>query len=178
MNDKIPLASVIGRLTIVRQVGDQDNKISYRIPEKEKLKTEMHLKKLKEGFKINAYEKGTGAIGKTMMEVDDDNKPSKRKRSEKQANLKQKAKKRKLEPKIVKTKQIEDKSNPNRKLKPNADVLVWSKDPLFEQNDEVPFVSSIAQSRLAIRAVLTNNLKLLEKCKKDTKQVHSIHTIR
>ena len=165
---------------MIRQVGDQDDKISYRIPKKEKLKIEMHLKKIKEGFKINVYENGTGdsAIEKMIMEVDDDSKPPNRKRSKKQPNLKQKAKKTKFEPKIVKTKQIEDKSNPNRKLKPNPDVLVWSKDPLFELNEEVPFVSSIAQSRLAIRAVLINNLKLLEKCRKDTKKVHSIHAIR
>ena len=65
-------------------------------------------------------------------------------------------------------------------LKPNHDIKVWTKDLLFEMNEDVPFVSSLSHSKLAmaIRAVLTNNMKLLEECSKNTKQVHSMSVMR
>ena len=63
-------------------------------------------------------------------------------------------------------------------LKANHDIKVWSKDPLFEVNEDIPFVSSLGHSKLAIRAVLTNDMKLLEECRKNTRQVHSIHVER
>lgn len=40
---------------------------------------------------------------------------------------------------------------PNWKLKPNPDVPEWIVDPLFETNEEVPFVSSVVHSKLLIR---------------------------
>jgi len=47
------------------------------------------------------------------------------------------------------------KRHPNSRLKPNEAVKVLKKDPFFETKGDVPFVSSVIQSKLAIRAVLT-----------------------
>ena len=59
-----------------------------------------------------------------------------------------------------------DKSDPNWCLKPNPNVAVWDKDPMFESRDvesTLPFVSSTSHSRIVIAAALTkgnsNNLK-------------------
>jgi len=54
-----------------------------------------------------------------------------------------------------KAKEPPPKRHPNWRLKPNETIKVLDKDPLFETNEKVPFVSSVAQSKLAIRAILT-----------------------
>ena len=77
-----------------------------------------------------------------------------------------------------KVKKMIDLSNPNRMLRYNPDVEVLNEEPLFEGDEEVPFVSSLAHSKLAVRAVLTDNMKLLKDCKSNIKQVHSIHIKR
>ena len=52
------------------------------------------------------------------------------------------------------------------------------KDPLFDTNDDVPFVSSTAHSRLLIRAVLRKDKNLLKKLIDDRTQVHSLEIQR
>ena len=180
--DKIDLASVITKVTMIREVAPKTGKILYRLPEKEKLKVESKLSKLKEGYTLNAYEK-EDETNKTsdvlIMEIEGEKPNRKRKLNVAKAKKNRAGKEKKMKKvKAVKIKKIIDKSNPNRKLKPNHDIQVWTKDPLFEMNEDVPFVSSLGHSKLAIRAVLTNNTKLLEECRKNTKQVHSMSVIR
>ena len=55
--DKMDLASVITKVTMIREVAPKTGKVLYRLPEKEKLKVESRLSKLKEGYTLNAYEK-------------------------------------------------------------------------------------------------------------------------
>ena len=160
---------------------------SYRLPEKEKLKVEIKLKQLEEGFKLNVYEKKK-ATEKTsdvlMMEIGEENTNRKRKNSKektKKSNGKKNKTKKTKKIKLVKKpkeKNLIDKTDPNRRLKPNYDLKVWPKDPLFEMKEKVPFVSSLAHSKLAIRAVLTNNISLLKECRKNAKQVHSLNIKR
>ena len=180
--DKIYLASVITKVTMIREVTPETGKILYRLPEKEKLKVESRLSKLKEGYTLNAYEK-ENETNKTsevlLMEIEGEKPNRKRKLNNVKAKKNRTGKEKKMKkPNAVKIKKIIDKSNPNRTLKPNHDIKVWTKDPLFETNEDIPFVSSLGHSKLAIRAVLTNDMKLLEECKKNTKQVHSIHVER
>ncbi|XP_013405042.1 tankyrase-like protein, partial [Lingula anatina] len=87
-------------------------------------------------------------------------------------DTKNKDKKKKKEVKAVKVKV--DLTDPNRRLKPNPAIKVWEKDPLFETKENVPFVSSTAHSKLVIRAVLMNDMKLLQQLVDDRKQVHSV----
>ena len=55
--DKIDLASAITKVTTIREVALKTEKVLYRLPEKEKIKVESKLSKLKEGYTLNAYEK-------------------------------------------------------------------------------------------------------------------------
>ena len=71
-----------------------------------------------------------------------------------------------------------DKSDPNWRLKPNHNVTVLEKDPLFESDEDVPFVSSIAHSKLAIRAVLLKDMNMLKTVVNDVKQVHNPNVVR
>ncbi|XP_013405621.1 tankyrase-like protein isoform X2 [Lingula anatina] len=89
-------------------------------------------------------------------------------------DTKNKDKKKKKEVKAAKVKVKVDLTDPNRRLKPNPAIKVWEKDPLFETKENVPFVSSTAHSKLVIRAVLMNDMKLLQQLVDDRKQVHSV----
>ena len=44
--------------------------------------------------------------------------------------------------------------------------------------ENVPFVSSLAHGKLAIRAVLTNDMKLLEQCNQNLKEINSLFVKR
>ena len=54
---KIDLRSVLTKITMIREKDELSGKTLYRLPEKEKIKVEQMLTKLKQGFKLNAYEK-------------------------------------------------------------------------------------------------------------------------
>ncbi len=101
------------------------------------------------------------------IDSEDEERPKKRKA--KAAAEEKKVKKRaKSEPKL-----------PNWRLKPNEAIRVWDRDPLFESLDEeVPFVSSVAHSKLAIRAVLCDDVGLLKRCFADRGRMHDIDVSR
>ena len=90
--------------------------------------------------------------------------------------------KRKEKPKPTKAKKPPkakvDKSNPNWRLKANPRAPNWEVDPLFESDQPLPFVSSLSHSRLVIRAVLTGDQKLLQKCIDNKAEVFSRHAKR
>ena len=49
---------------------------------------------------------------------------------------------------------------------------------MAQTSEPVPFVSTVSQSRLAVRAVLTQDWSLLEKIASDRERVHSLATTR
>ena len=177
---KIPLATVLSRVMMVREVAPKIGSIIYRLPQQEKLKIETLLKKLKDGYKLNAYEKEDDNIKTSevlLMETDEGKNDRKRKLEGKTSEMGKEHGKLNVK-KSKKIKKAIDVSNPNRMLRYNPDIEVLNEDPLFEGDEEVPFVSSLAHSKLAIRAVLTDDMKLLADCKNNNKQVHSIHIKR
>lgn len=89
-----------------------------------------------------------------------------------------KAKKAKKEPAKKKQPGVKVPRPPNWKLKPNPNVKVWDKDPLFESREDVPFVSTSAHSKLVIRAILLRDHALLKACVEDTEQIHSLNMKR
>lgn len=72
----------------------------------------------------------------------------------------------KSKPKIEEPK-IEEVSNKKRKSKKETlhpkNVALYEKDPTFYSNLEIPYISTLAQSRLVFRAVLMNDSTLLKK---------------
>ncbi|CAL8148360.1 unnamed protein product [Orchesella dallaii] len=81
-----------------------------------------------------------------------------------------------------KNKPVEDKEGKRPKLKrkkgklnPKPDLKNYEKDPTFESRLEIPFVSTLAHSRLLIRAVLLKDLKLLKKLiHEETKKIYTL----
>ena len=71
-----------------------------------------------------------------------------------------------------------DKSNPNWKLKSRPEIKVWMDDPLFQSNEDVPYVSSLSHSHLITRAVMMNDMKSLKKCIDDRKMISRINPRR
>ena len=182
--DRINLESVLSKVTALREKGD-DGKILFRLPEKESIRIKKILEKVKNGSKIHAFY-DTSDIQMDNEENEDE--PligRKRKVAEKENKncFKNKAmkkiKKVIAQKKITKAKKPKiDKTDPNWRLKPNLKITVLEKDPLFESDDEVPFVSSIAHSKLAIRAVLLKDMKMLKTVVDDVKQVHNPNVVR
>ncbi|CAF3964350.1 unnamed protein product [Rotaria sp. Silwood2] len=70
------------------------------------------------------------------------------------------------------------KVHSNRSLKENTAVTKYNKEPFFEDNLPVPFISSFIQSKLAIRAVIINDSKLLKSLINDVHRVASVHVTR
>ena len=200
VRDKINLGSVITSIKMMRMKDMLSGKIVYRIPEKEKMKVEKILTKLKQGFTLNAYEKEDSSEKTSdvlLMEMEDNTPNRKRKhpneiKETKQPNGRKSKKEIKAKTNKIKTKNRSkikrnkkqklmtkvDRTDPNRRLKPDFNIKVWTKDPLFEMKEYIPFVSSIAHSKLAIRAVLTGDLKLLEQCKENGKEITSLFVKR
>ena len=58
---------------------------------------------------------------------------------------------------------------PNWRLKPNPAIKVLELDPLLETKTDLPFVNAHAHGKLAIRAVLMRDYKLLAECCNNTK---------
>ena len=63
-------------------------------------------------------------------------------------------------------------------MKSRPDIKVWKDDPLFQTNEDVPFVSSLSHSHLITRAVMMNDMKLLKKCIDDRKVISRINPRR
>ncbi|CAF3795485.1 unnamed protein product [Adineta steineri] len=70
------------------------------------------------------------------------------------------------------------KVHSNSTLEENSAVKVYDKEPFFEDNLSVPFISSFVQSKLAIRAVLLDDTKLLKSLIDDVDHVCSVHVNR
>ncbi|KAK3738943.1 hypothetical protein RRG08_006510 [Elysia crispata] len=116
-------------------------------------------------------------------EEDDDELPKSRKRSSKAQKGKKSVgvapaqkKKQKENEKVPKekkkakeeaAKQKSKGKGPDRNLKPNPKIKVLEKDPFFETKEKIPDVSALMTSKLAFRALHTNNIgdlkALLEK---------------
>ena len=171
--DKISFGSVISTVSLLRVKVDNGSKKTLRLPEKEKKRVESLLLSLKNGLQLSMTGTLVEVIGKRGKVTHKLRGSRKRKMESKEPTRKQKVppkiKKRKLD---VSVKMFVDKNNPNWRLKANTTINVWEKDPLFESKEKVPFVSSLAQSKLAIRAVLLNDMKLLEQVVKDNTKVH------
>ena len=58
-------------------------------------------------------------------------------------------------------------------LQSNPSVTLYEKEPLFESKESVPSVSTLADSKLLIRAVLLKDYNLLEKLMNDKKKICS-----
>ena len=179
--DKISFGSVITRVTLLRVQGSDDSrrrKTTFRLPEKEKTKVDSLLARIRNGLQLTlegarvTEEKnekiGEKSRGGRKRKIEPNNK--RKKATKKTKKVDSKAKKSKMS-KTSKA-AVVDKTNPNWRLKPNPAITVWEKDPLFETKEKVPFVSSLAQSKLAIRAVLVSDMKLLEQVVKDHSKVH------
>ena len=179
--DRINLESVVSKVTVLREKGD-DGKFLFRLPERESIRIRKILEKVKNGCKINAFY-DTSAI---QMDNEDEPLIGRKRKIEEKENKKcvknksmKETKKVKDQKKSSKAKKPKiDKTDPNWRLKPNLKITVWEKDPLFESDDEVPFVSSIAHSKLAIRAVLLKDMKMLKTVVNDVKQVHNPNVVR
>ena len=168
--DKISFGSVISRVFLKRVKGDgegRERKKTFRLPEKERKRIEYLLSRIKEGSELSLVGDSVELIEKS--ENSTGNRKRKLEPNKKGTNI-SKVKKRKI---VVDVKKFVDKKNPNWKLKDNPDIQVWEKDPLFETKEKVPFVSSLAHSKLAIRAVLVNDMKLLEQVVKDNTKVYN-----
>lgn len=64
------------------------------------------------------------------------------------------------------------------RLHPNPKVTVFEKDPTFETNIQIPYVSSSAHSKLLIRAILLKDIAMLQSLMKDTQKICSLNTYR
>ncbi|GIY18397.1 poly polymerase tankyrase [Caerostris darwini] len=64
------------------------------------------------------------------------------------------------------------------RLHPNPKVTLFEKDPTFETNIQIPYVSSSAHSKLLIRAVLLKDINMLQSLMKDTQKICSLSTYR
>ena len=71
-----------------------------------------------------------------------------------------------------------DKSNPNWKLQVRPHIQVLEKDPLFEGNEALPFISSSANSHLITRAVLNYDNAQLKKMLDDRKIICDVNKPR
>lgn len=170
--DKISLGSVISRVFLKRVKEDdetRERKKTFRLPEKERKRIEYLLSRIKEGSELSLVGDSVELIERP--ENSKGNRKRKLEPNKKETNtVSSKVKRRK---RVVDVKKFVDKKNPNWRLKDNPDIQVWEKDPLFETKEKVPFVSSLAHSKLAIRAVLVNDMKLLEQVVNDNTKVYS-----
>ena len=175
--DRISFSSVLTGVTLLRVQYSEDSrgrKTTLRLPEKEKKKIDSLLARIRNGLQLTLE----GARVKEEKKEKNGEKTKVGRKRKIEPNKKEKETKKKTR-KVVSnakkskiTKTLVDKTNPNWRLKPNPAISVWEKDPLFETKEKVPFVSSLAQSKLAIRAVLVSDLKLLEEVVKDERKVH------
>ena len=183
VKDRINIECVVSRVTVLREKKSDDGKIVFKLPEKESKRVQKMVEIVKNGSKINAY------YDTSAIEMDDEDEPLIGRKRKIDKEVKNRCYRNKA---LIKSKEIKkpkkkleklkkpkiDKSDPNWRLKPNIKVCVLEKDPLFESDDEVPFVSSIAHSKLAIRAVLLNDMKMLKKVVNDVRQVHNPNVVR
>ncbi|XP_052272329.1 poly [ADP-ribose] polymerase tankyrase-like isoform X2 [Dreissena polymorpha] len=72
----------------------------------------------------------------------------------------------------------EKKRGPDKDLKPNPKIKVLEKEPFLETRENVEFVSKKVQGKLAIRAVLLNDMKLLKSLLTDGEKVYNLDGFR
>jgi len=66
------------------------------------------------------------------------------------------------------------KSTRKSKLNPKSNITEYQKDPTYESNESIPHISTLAHSRLLIRAVLLEDTKLLQSLVKDKSKICSL----
>nr|XP_042896391.1 poly [ADP-ribose] polymerase tankyrase isoform X4 [Parasteatoda tepidariorum] len=64
------------------------------------------------------------------------------------------------------------------RLHPNPKVTVFEKDPSFQTNTPIPYVSSSAHSKLLIRAILLKDMAMLQSLIKETQKICSLNALR
>ena len=167
----VPRNSILRRVYL-KKTPDQD---FYQLPPKVKLRLQRELG-------VCDDEESDDDNNEDAMDTDEPKSKSKKsssrkrkapKAAKKEKNAKQKKKKieTKVKPKV-------DKTNPNWRLKPRPSVVVMDKDPLFEDYEEMPFISTSVQSQLITRAIHLNDLKLLEKSLNDRKTICEVNPRR
>lgn len=67
---------------------------------------------------------------------------------------------------------------PDKNLKPNPKIKILEKEPFFETKEKVEFVSKSVHGKLAIRAVLLNDKKLLQSLIEDKDRVYKLDEMR
>ncbi|XP_045173685.2 poly [ADP-ribose] polymerase tankyrase-like [Mercenaria mercenaria] len=77
-----------------------------------------------------------------------------------------------------KKEKTEKKKGPDRNLHPNPKIKVLDKEPFFETREKNEFVSKSNQGKLAIRAVLLNDKKLLKSLIEDKECVYKLDEMR
>ncbi|KAL4238217.1 hypothetical protein ACF0H5_002929 [Mactra antiquata] len=77
-----------------------------------------------------------------------------------------------------KKEKTEKKKGPDRALKPNPKIKILEKEPFFETREKVDFVSKSNKGKLAIRAVLLNDKKLLQSLMDDKETVYKLDEMR
>ncbi|GAB1609603.1 poly [ADP-ribose] polymerase tankyrase-like isoform X2 [Argonauta hians] len=144
---------------------DRVEKDTYRLPLSQQRHAEQALKKvlnLERGLPLNEGIEDEEPVNK-KKKVESSPKPVKPQPSAKEAKVSQKGKGK--EKKSSKQKKGGKRKDLDQKMTPNTDIEVLEKDPFFETNETVPFISSHANGKLAIRAVLLNDMALLKSLK-------------
>ncbi|XP_029642629.1 poly [ADP-ribose] polymerase tankyrase isoform X2 [Octopus sinensis] len=144
---------------------DRVEKDTYRLPSSQKRRAEQALKKvlnLERGLPLNEGIEDEEPINKKKKVVESSPKPVKPQSSSKEAKVSQKGKAKGEKPGKRKG---GGKRKDEQKLKPNPNIEVLEKEPFFETNEPVPFISPHVNGKLAIRAVLLNDMTLLKSLK-------------
>ncbi|XP_064602038.1 poly [ADP-ribose] polymerase tankyrase-like isoform X2 [Liolophura sinensis] len=66
------------------------------------------------------------------------------------------------------------RKGPDRHLQPDPRIRVLDKEPFFETKEKLPFISKQVEGKLAIRAVLVNDMVLLKSLKDDHNKVYTL----
>ncbi|CAF5187269.1 unnamed protein product, partial [Rotaria magnacalcarata] len=154
------------------------NKKRKRPSNKEKVRKQPVKKRARKTSKNTAGQRRSRASGVTSTSrwvKPKQTKSARKKADNNDETVKPKKKTTKI-PKVPKTQMF--KVHSNRSLKENTIVTNYQEEPFFEDNLPVPFISSFVQSKLAIRAVLINDSKLLKSLINDVDHVCSIHVNR
>ncbi|CAF3181779.1 unnamed protein product [Rotaria socialis] len=154
------------------------NKKRKRPSNKEKVRKQPGKKRARKTSKNTAGQRRSRVSGvtSTSRRVKPKQTKSARKKTDNNDETVKPKKKTTKIPKVPKTQLF--KVHSNGSLKENTVVTNYQKEPFFEDNLPVPFISSFVQSKLAIRAVLINDAKLLKSLINDVDHVCSIHVNR
>ncbi|RUS75226.1 hypothetical protein EGW08_017016, partial [Elysia chlorotica] len=186
---RISYRDVVDPAAILMEVSlDRVSHMMYSLPSNQKAEIQ-RLVRL-----AQAVEQGDMSVNNIGDDVEEvvqiDEPPPKKPRLQKSAShkLRAKAKKSGLKLKRAKeTKKQKQERHGESKLKklnkkeaalelhPRADIIVLEKDPLFETECKLPYVSKVANSRLIFRAIHMENNKKLTKLLKDGSFIYQLY---